>query len=316
MSERFLVTGALGCLGAWTVRLLVGEATPVVAFDLGERQDRLRLIMTPEELEHVTFVRGDITDLDAVGGVLDEHGVTHVVHLAALQVPFAAADPPRGALVNVVGTVNVFEAVKARREQIRGLVYASSAGVYSPADIPPGGGAVPEDAPPHPATHYGVHKLANEGTARTLWTNDGLPSVGIRPYIVYGPGRDQGVSSTPTLGMLAAARGEPYRISFGGRLQYHYAPDVARALLAASRATSDGAPVFNLGGEATHMRDIVAAIEAAAPEAAGTITFEEKPLPFAEELAGGGFERAIGPLGLTPLAEGITATVEHFRHSR
>ena len=55
---------------------------------------------------------GDITDLAAVEAVLDDHAITNVIHLAALQVPFCRADPPRGALVNVVGTVNVFEAVK------------------------------------------------------------------------------------------------------------------------------------------------------------------------------------------------------------
>ena len=63
----------------------------------------------------VTFVAGDITDLDAVERASTRHGITNVIHLAALQVPFCRADPPLGARVNVVGTVNVFEAVKRRR---------------------------------------------------------------------------------------------------------------------------------------------------------------------------------------------------------
>ena len=33
-NDRFLITGALGCIGAWTVRNLVREETPVVVFDL------------------------------------------------------------------------------------------------------------------------------------------------------------------------------------------------------------------------------------------------------------------------------------------
>ena len=65
-AERFLVTGALGCIGAWTVRQLVGEGVPVVAFDLGTDPRRLALIMSPEELGKVTFVSGDITDPGSV----------------------------------------------------------------------------------------------------------------------------------------------------------------------------------------------------------------------------------------------------------
>ena len=70
--------------------------------------------MSPDELAGVTFVAGDITDLALVERTFDEHGITNVIHLAALQVPFCRANPPLGALVNVVGTVNVFEAVKRR----------------------------------------------------------------------------------------------------------------------------------------------------------------------------------------------------------
>ncbi len=61
-TERFLVTGALGCIGAWTVRELVREGTPVVAFDLAADPRRLRLIMSPAELDSVTFATGDIAE--------------------------------------------------------------------------------------------------------------------------------------------------------------------------------------------------------------------------------------------------------------
>jgi len=48
--ERFLVSGALGCIGAWTIRALAREGTPVVAFDLGRDHRRLAQIMSEEEL--------------------------------------------------------------------------------------------------------------------------------------------------------------------------------------------------------------------------------------------------------------------------
>src|SRR5712692_10225066 len=160
MTDRFLITGALGCVGAWTVRALVREGVPVVAYDVGTDPHRLRLVMTPDELNRITFVSGDITDLAAFELALDQHDVTHVVHLAALQVPFCREDPVRGARVNVVGTVSVFEAVKRRRDRIRGVAYASSVAIYGPED------EGVEDPRPRPSTHYGVFKQANEGTAR------------------------------------------------------------------------------------------------------------------------------------------------------
>jgi len=123
--ERFLVTGALGCIGAWTVRTLVREQSPVVAFDLAGDRKRLRLIMSDDEIERITFVQGDITDLGSVERALDEHEITNLIHLAALQVPFARANPPLGAEVNVVGTVNIFEAACRRRDRIEDSISQS-----------------------------------------------------------------------------------------------------------------------------------------------------------------------------------------------
>jgi UDP-glucuronate 4-epimerase len=292
--ERFLVTGALGCIGAWTASLLVREGVPVTAFDLGANDSRLRLIALPEEVEQIAFVRGDITDLDALQRTLEEHEITNVIHLAALQVPFCRADPPLGARVNVVGTVNVFEAVK-RRGLRTTVAYASSAAVYD------------ERGNIAPKTLYGVYKAANEETARVYGADD-VQSIGLRPFSVYGPGRDQGLTSTPTLAMFAAARGEPYRISFGGRTQFHYAPDVAAAFIQASRTPRESAEVYELGGPSVHMSELVRAIETAAPEAAGTITFDDTALPFPERLPGEEFD-----LQQTPLEDGVRRTIDVFR---
>src|SRR5919201_2312316 len=247
-AERFLVTGALGCIGAWTVRTLVREGVPVVAFDLGADRRRLELIMTPDELAEVTMIRGDTTDRTAIERALDEHGITHVIHLAALLIPLIKSDPPFGALVNVVGTLNVFEAVRHRSDRVRGLAYASSIGAYGADDAPADGSAVAADARGRPTTHYGVHKQANEGGARIYWQDEGVASIGLRPYIVYGPGRDTGFTAAPSLAMAAVARGQAHHIPFGGRFQMQYAPDAARAFIAASRGATEGARVFNLGG--------------------------------------------------------------------
>ncbi len=306
MADRWLVTGALGCIGAWTVKALLDDGEDVVAYDLGSDTARLALITTPGELARVRLEQGDITDLAALERVLDEHEITRVVHLAALQVPFCRSDPPLGAGVNVVGTVNVFEAVKRRRDRIPGVAWASSAAVYSRDDPSP----APEAGGVRPRTHYGVYKLANEGTARIYWADDGVPSIGLRMYVVYGPGRDQGITSTPTQAMAAAARGEGFEITFGGVAQYDYAPDVGRAFVAAGRAVTEGAAVYNFPGVVASMAEVVAAIEAAAPEVAGKITWVDQPLAFPESLEAVGLERALGPLPRTTLVDGVRETIE------
>ena len=310
--ERFLVTGALGCIGAWTVRALAREGTPVVAFDLGRDQRRLNQIMTAEELAPVEFVVGDITDLPLLERTLDERGITNVVHLAALQVPFCRADPPLGAMVNVVGTVHLFEAVKRLGLRAAPVVYTSSIGMFEAADEDPTTHRLEETADGHPTTHYGVYKRANEGTARVYALEDGIASIGLRPMTVYGVGRDQGLTSTPTTAIAAAVLGKPYRISFTGTTLFQYAEDVAATLLAASRSGLDGANVFNLGGNSVDIESWIAAIEQAVPEAAGTISRADAVLPFPADIA----HDAIAVLGsapVTPYRQGIAATVEILR---
>ncbi|MGQ9547380.1 MAG: NAD-dependent epimerase/dehydratase family protein [Roseiflexus sp.] len=310
--DRFLITGALGCIGAWTVRNLVREGTPVVVFDLASDPRRLKLVMSDDKLARVTFVTGDITDLETLERALDDHAITRVIHLAALQIPFVRANPPRGARVNVVGTVNVFEAVARRRDRIGTLVYASSAAVYDAVDAGEGG-VVAHGAAGHPTTLYGVFKQANEGTARVYWQDAGVASIGLRPYIVYGPGRDQGLTSGPTKAMVAAALGKPYHIPYGGRAAYQYTDDVARTFIACARTPFQGAEIFNLGGSVATMGEIVAAIEAAAPEVRGLITFDDKPLPFPESFDDAPLRQLIGDLPFTPLSQAVADTIILFR---
>lgn len=309
MAKRTLVTGALGCLGAWTLKALLDLSEEPVGYDLGADDARLRLVLSEDERSRVTLVEGDVTDSGAVGRALDDHEITHVVHLAALQVPFCRADPERGARVNVHGTVVLFDAIKTRLNRIRGLAYASSTAVYNASDPSP----APESGGSAPSTLYGVFKLANEGTARVYWHDDDVASIGIRPYVVYGPGRDQGLTSGPSLAMAAAARGEGYTTGYGGTAQYDFAPDVGRAFALAARAATDGAHVVNFPGEPSTMQEVVDAIEAAAPAVAGKVLFEEGQLPFPESLYGNLLERLVGPLPRTSLADGVLQTVEHFR---
>lgn len=295
-----LVTGAGGCIGAWTIRQLLGEGAPVLALDLRRDCSRLSLLIDEEDLERITWATVDIADLDALRSALDNHTIGSVIHLAALQAPFCRADPPLGAAVNVVGTVNLLEVFAERREEIAPFVYASSIAAAEP------------EGEAHPATIYGVYKLACEGAADVYRREHGMASIGLRPHTVYGPGRDQGMTSAPSLAMHAAAAGRAYEIPFSGRLTMQYAPDVAAAFVAASRATGyQGAGVFDLPGETVAVSEVLGAIEAAAPDA--TITSTGPPLVFPAEVdfsPDAPFADALSP---TSLADGVADAIARFR---
>ena len=299
----YLVTGAYGALGAWVVRALLDREQEVVTYDLGGSDHRLRLALTADELEALRQIDGDVTDLAALERVMDEHDVTNVIHLAALQVPFVRDDPVLGSRVNVTGTVNVLEAVRRRGDALGPVVYASSIA------------ALKADAE-YPSTLYGVFKLANEGTAAGYFADFGVPSVGLRPHTLYGPGRDQGLTSAPTAAMVAAAKGEEFRIPFGGSMQLQYTADAGEAFVRASEAGAEGASVHNLDGPVASVEEIIAAIEQAEPEAAGRITADEEPLPFPPSVDATSFEALVGGPVSRPLAAGVAEANARCRACR
>ena len=313
-SERFLVTGAAGCIGAWAIRLLLDQGVEVVASDVSEDLRRFRLVSHPRH-DDVEFIPLDVTVTADVARVVHEQRITHIVHLAGLQVPFCAANPPLGAMVNVVGNVNVFDAVRASGRSI-GLAYASSAAVFG-ASSAYSGGVVGDTSPLMPDTHYGVYKVANEGTARIYSLNNGIGSVGLRPFIVYGPGRDQGMTSDATKAILAAVLGQPFKFNFGGNLLLTYAPDCALAFIESARAAagSGDALVLNVPGRRVGIAQLAAMIERLIPEAEGLLTWETKPITAPALLTSPALSDVIGLVANTPLEDGVRATIEHFRRA-
>ncbi len=295
-----LVTGAAGCIGAWVVANLVRRGIATVVLDRSDDRRRLRLLLDEEEVASVPWITGDIADGPVVDTAVDKTDADAIIHLAALQVPFCKADPAAGARVNVVGHVNVFEA--ARRYGIRRLVYASSVA------------ALPADGAVYPSTLYGVYKAADEGIARIYAQDCGVPSIGLRPHTVYGPGRDQGLTAAPTLAMLAAVAGRPYRIPFSGALLFQYAGEVAEIFV---RCCIDGEPepnrsqVFDIACARITVEEIVSAICRAVPTAA--VTVDGAALPFPAGQDDGPLRQLIEPWAEVGLDEGVRRTIARFR---
>jgi nucleoside-diphosphate-sugar epimerase len=309
-----LLTGGYGCIGSWIIKNLAERGETVWVYDLVQEHKRLNQVMEPELLDSIRHVPGDVSDFVTLRSAVEKFGITHVIHLAGLQVPICRADPIKGARVNVLGTLAIFETAKALPQQIKRIVYASSAAVFGPPeddDTTP----LADTAGATPTTHYGVFKAANEGNARIYFEENGISSVGIRPATVYGVGRDFGMTSEPTKALKSLAIGRPYNISFGGWQDMQFADDVAKSFLRCIETNPDyrGHQVFNLCG---HMIDLPAIHRTMCeldPSAKDLITYGSKQLPVAYAFSDEGLQKTFGPLPLTPLSDGFKQTLDRFR---
>lgn len=308
-SETIMITGAMGCIGAWAVRHLVNEGVNVIATDLSTDPIRPRLLMSEEEVSEVDWRTLDVTDTQAVNAMVADHGVTHIIHLAGLQVPFCKANPPLGAAVNVVGTVNILEAV--RHNNVRGLAYASSLAAFGPSELymqTP----VPDDAETAPTSLYGVYKVANEETARIYWQDWQVGSIGLRPYNVYGVARDQGMTADIAKAILATAADRPFHIRYDGPLALQHASDVARIFIGCARAEYRGSTVCNLRNDVTTVGDFLHSLKTLYPQS--QVTCETgNVLPFPADLDDSGLRQILGEVPHTPLEEGIRQDFELYR---
>jgi len=310
----FLVTGAHGFIGAWVVKRLIEGGHKAVLVDQNSQPRRLHLIMDGDELEQTTFVAGDITDPATLPAIIEKHGIDRIIHLAALQIPACRANPTLGAMVNVVGSINVFEAAVKSSGQVKRVAYASSAAVFGK---PVGDRAAVEEDASTPDSLYGAFKRCNEENARVYFVEKGIPSIGLRPHTVYGVGRDFGMTSDPTKAMKAVVVGRPFRIRFAGSVDFQYAADTADAFIRCATTDLEGAYVFNLHGQTVAVQDVVDQIGRCSREILGEsasprITIDGKPNSAPPRMDDSAIRRAVGDLPVTSLEAGVRATIARF----
>lgn len=305
------MTGGFGCIGSWAAKWLIESGHQVWIYDLKEDGRRIDLVLDPEQRAEVRFIDGDVSDPAAVLKAVGDCGATHILHLAGLQAPTCRANPILGAKVNVIGTLAVFEAAAALRDQVERVVYASSAAVHGPAEA---GDAAPlaDAVRLAPLTHYGAYKVCNELNARVYWLDQGVPSIGLRPWTVYGVGRDFGMTSEPTKAIKSVVVDRPYRISYGGLQDLQYVGDVAGVFVKALDHPFEGADAFNLRGAVESIEEFIDTLIQVAPAAKSLVSHGDRQLPIAPSLDDARLQAALGPLPRTPLRDGIAETFERF----
>ncbi len=288
--SRILVTGGTGFVGVRTVAALHEAGHTVRILDLSPRPDRL-----PTGIP-VEIVAGDITDPNTVlQAARDCDGIVHLVGLMTVD---CARDPVLGVRVNLIGSLNVLEAAKARRLPV---AYLSTAGVFGPEDA----------IHPQPMTIYGSTKLAVEGAARAFFLDYGIPSLGLRPYIIYGPGVSAGIAAGPSIAIAAAIRREPAEIRFSGRVGFVYVDDVARMLASAMTAPLEGAAVLTMSGDTADMKDFVA--ELARQSGWTKIAINGAPLRIPSELVSDPVPAFLGAQPVTDIGNGIRLAIAELK---
>ena len=290
--DVWLITGAQGFVGGWVIKALLqryGASVRVVAHDVRHDDHILAQILTPQELASITRVYCDISHTQPVLDLVTAHAPKHVIHLAGLQIPTCRANPPLGAAVNVLGTINVFEAAVRLKatHPVTNVIYASSAAMYGPAGDY-GEGAVPEGGEHRPRTMYGVFKQTNEGCARIYWQDHGVCSVGLRMMTVYGVGREVGMTSGPTKAIKSAVLGrEMYEVAFKGKTSFNDVRDVARLFIEAALKAKEGAVACGVKGVEVTVEEFMSTAERVVPELKGRYKFASNAgeLPFPSKSA-------------------------------
>jgi nucleoside-diphosphate-sugar epimerase len=303
-----MITGGTGFIAVPLAHRLVASGETVVLFDA---QPDLRAIRNLAE--RVAVVRGDVTVLPELLHAVKRYGVDRVVHLAYILGPENEENPPRAIQINCVGTNHIFEV--ARLERLRRVVWASSIAVYGPRAYY-GKEALDEYDPPNPTRVYGACKLLNEHLAEHYFHHFQVEHIGLRPSVVYGPGRLRGSAQFMQEWIERAAVGGKVTIPAGDeRDTWSYVEDVAEAFFLAVRA--DALPphrIFNIGGDYRSRRELGEVLKTLLPEA---------QIEIGSEAMQGGYRstrhqnRRIGEdLGFRtqwPLERGVRATVNWVR---
>lgn len=314
--KRVLVTGGAGFIGSHVADRFLAEGWAVTVLDdlsSGRREQ------VPAAAR---FVQEDVGS-PAAAALVEAGRFDVICHLAAqIDVRHSVADPAADATRNILGTINLMEAVRRGGAGTR-VVFSSTGGaLYGAFAEPPS----PEGTAANPEAPYGIGKLAAEHYLAYYGRVHGLETVVLRYGNVYGPRQDpHGEAGVVAIFCTRLLRGEPLTVYGDGEQtrDYVFVGDVAEANLAAATrplppAGTLEARAFNIG---TGNETSVLALAAQLQRCAGTAVPVRHAPPRPGEIARSALavEKARALLGWTPattLADGLAATVRHFAATR
>ena len=318
MTKRVLVTGGAGFIGSHVAERFLGDGWDVEIIDdlsSGRREN------LPAEAR---FHEGDIGSADA-RALVREGRFDVICHLAAqIDVRRSVADPAADARINILGTLNLIEGVRASGHRTRFVASSTGGAIYGPfVDLP-----TSEDATKEPEAPYGVSKLSGEYYMASQARLHGIDVVALRYSNVYGPRQDpHGEAGVVAIFCGRLLDGRALTV-FGDGQQtrdYVYVEDVARANLAAATAVLPpvggvDARAFNIGtARETSVLALATVLAGVAGESPASV--EHAPArPGELQRSAVGIDKAARWLHWTPsvaLEEGLSNTYEWFanRHA-
>lgn len=309
---KALVTGGAGFIGSHVADMFLArewEVTIVDDLSTGKREN----VPAEAKLHETSVTSPDLA------GLVTETSFDVIVHLAAqIDVRKSVADPIADASINVLGTLNLMEALRAAGATSR-VVFTSTGGVlYGDFNTPPNYETSPKD----PESPYAIAKLSAEYYLAYYGRVHNIDSAALRFGNVYGPRQDpHGEAGVVAIFCGRILSDRPLTIFGDGRQtrDYVYVGDVARAvyLAATEQLPPKGrldARAFNIGtGQGTSVLEIARLLQ----EAAGT----KVPIEFAPHRPGEQQESFINSdkarelLGWNPqvtLPEGLAKTFAWF----
>ena len=259
-----MITG-VGLVGTSFAQCALKRNEKLVFYDFQPRTEYLHKKLGTAD---VAVVQKDVRDLPALVEAMQTHRPETVVHTAGLIGARVAEAPYTGFQINVMGTINVLEAV--RLTGVKRLVHISTFGVYDRRRL--GDRPTDEDMPRGPGSAYGNSKSSKELMAEAYQKIYGFELIMLRLANAYGLGHFWGGSGggEKIQNLLEAGiRGGVARIPQEQTMdfEYVYAKDVGRAVDIATTTAMPKQNIFNIGaGKVTTFDELTATVQKLLPK--------------------------------------------------
>lgn len=302
-----LVTGGAGFIGSHVTDRLIEEGHRVIVMD------NLSTGSASNLNKRAAFEKGDVSKKEDVERIFSSEKIDAVFHLAAqIDVRISTEEPERDALTNIIGTINILNAMK--KQKTGKIIFSSTGGaLYGEVEKPAG-----EDCEKNPKAPYGISKLASEFYIKFFSESFGTDYTILRYANVYGP-RQSVKGEAGVVAIFAnnmKQNKESVLFGFGEMYRdYVFVKDVAEANILSLRMGER--ETYNVGtGMKTSVREIFELLRESFPG-------YDTPPVLKERRTGEIVNSVVSPekiireynIKFTEIKEGIKKTAEFFKES-